>query len=50
MRVEKAKSLLTHSEYKVEHIARLCGYSSPKQLRTILKQQLGYLPSRIRTS
>lgn len=46
LRVEKAKSMLTHSDYKVDYIASLCGYNSPKQLRAMLKKQLGYLPDR----
>ena len=50
LRVEKAKSLLAHSDYKVNHIAQLCGYNSPKQLREVLKKQLGYLPSKLRLS
>jgi len=50
VRVEKAKSLLTHSDYKVEYIARLCGYNSPKQLRAMLKKHLGYLPHSVRLS
>lgn len=38
LRVEKANSLLEHSDYKVDHIARLCGYNSAKQLRMIQKK------------
>lgn len=50
LRIEKAKNLLAHSDYKIDHIANLCGYNSPKQLRTILKEQLGYLPHKLRMS
>jgi transcriptional regulator GlxA family with amidase domain len=39
LRVEKANSLIAHSDYKIDHIANLCGYNSPKQLRAILKKQ-----------
>lgn len=38
LRVEKANSLLEHSDYKVDYIARLCGYNSAKQLRIIQKK------------
>lgn len=37
LRTEKAKSLLSNSGYKVEHIAQLCGFKSSKQLRKILE-------------
>ncbi len=37
LRIEKAKSLLNNSGYKVEHIARLCGFKTSKQLNAILK-------------
>lgn len=50
LRVEKARSLLDHSDYKVDYIARLCGYNSPKQLRVLLKEYLGYLPHKLRMS
>lgn len=50
LRIEKAQNLLTHSNYKVDHIASLCGYNSPKQLRAILKEHLGYLPHKLRMS
>lgn len=36
LRVEKAKSLLQYSGYKIEHIACLCGFKTSKQLRAIL--------------
>lgn len=39
LRVEKANSLIAHSDYKIDYIANLCGYNSPKQLRAILKKQ-----------
>lgn len=38
LRVEKAKSLLRNSGYKLEHIAKLCGFKSSKQLRAILEK------------
>jgi transcriptional regulator GlxA family with amidase domain len=48
LRVEKEKSLLTNSEYKIEHIANLCGFKTSKQLRMILERHLGVLPTDIK--
>ena len=41
LRIEKANNLLTYSDYKIDYIAKLCGYNSPKQLRAIMKKHLG---------
>ena len=48
LRIEKAKSLLRHSEYKIEHIANLCGYKTSKQLRMILEKHVEALPTEIK--
>ncbi|NOU62012.1 GlxA family transcriptional regulator [Marinifilum caeruleilacunae] len=48
LRVEKAKSLLSYSDYKVEHIANLCGYKTSKQLRMVLEKHLEALPGEIK--
>lgn len=48
LRVEKAKNLLTYSDYKVEHIANLCGYKTSKQLRMVLEKHLEALPTEIK--
>ncbi|PKG44121.1 hypothetical protein CXF67_01315 [Psychroflexus sp. MES1-P1E] len=48
LRIEKAKTLLTNSDYKIEYIAKLCGYKTSKQLRLILEMHLGALPSEIK--
>ncbi|QGK74425.1 GlxA family transcriptional regulator [Flavobacterium sp. SLB02] len=48
LRIEKAKSLLLNSDYKIEHIAHLCGYKTSKQLRVILESYLDALPSEIK--
>jgi transcriptional regulator GlxA family with amidase domain len=48
LRIEKAKSLLIHSDYKVEHIANLCGYKTSKQLRIVLEKYLEALPTEIK--
>lgn len=47
LRIEKAKSLLTNSDYKIEHIAHLCGYKTSKQLRVVLETYLDALPTAI---
>jgi transcriptional regulator GlxA family with amidase domain len=41
IRVERAKSLIATSQYKMEYIARLCGLRSPKQLRALLAKHVG---------
>jgi len=48
LRIEKAKSLLHNSEYKIEHIANLCGYKTSKQLRMVLEKHLDALPTEIK--
>ncbi|MBF4483598.1 DJ-1/PfpI family protein [Flavobacterium sp. CSZ] len=48
LRIEKAKSLLLNSDYKIEHIAHLCGYKTSKQLRVILESYLDALPTEIK--
>lgn len=48
LRIEKAKSLLTNSDYKIENIAHLCGYKTSKQLRVVLETHLDTLPSAIK--
>lgn len=48
LRIEKAKSLLTNSDYKIEHIAHLCGYKTSKQLRVVLESHLDALPTEIK--
>jgi len=49
LRIEKAKSLLGHSDYKIEHIANLCGYKTSKQLRMVLEKYFEALPSEIKS-
>ncbi|RUT72120.1 helix-turn-helix domain-containing protein [Flavobacterium cupreum] len=48
LRIEKAKSLLAHSDYKVESIAHMCGYKTSKQLRVVLETHLQELPTEIK--
>lgn len=48
LRIEKAKSLLSNSDYKIEHIANLCGYRTSKQLRMMLEKHHESLPSEIK--
>jgi len=47
LRIEKAKSLLANSDYKIEHIAHLCGYKTSKQLRILLDQHHYAIPEHI---
>jgi len=50
IRIERALTLLSNTSHKVETIAQMSGYRSPKQLRIDL-QNHGYdLPNRIRNS
>ena len=37
IRVEKAKTLLANSNYKLDHIAKLCGLNTTKHLRTLIQ-------------
>jgi transcriptional regulator GlxA family with amidase domain len=48
LRIEKAKSLLVNSDYKIEHIAHLCGYKTSKQLRAVLEEHLDALPTALK--
>jgi len=48
LRIEKAKSLLANSDYKIEHIAHLCGYKTSKQLRAVLEEHIDALPSALK--
>ena len=48
LRIEKAKSLLANSDYKIEHIAHLCGYKTSKQLRVVLEEHVDALPSTLK--
>jgi transcriptional regulator GlxA family with amidase domain len=48
LRIEKAKSLLANSDYKIEHIAHLCGYKTSKQLRVVLDEHVYALPTAIK--
>ncbi|NJB69615.1 transcriptional regulator GlxA family with amidase domain [Saonia flava] len=37
VRVEKATNLIKNSDFKMDHIAQLCGYTNARQLRDLLK-------------
>ncbi|NLR91660.1 GlxA family transcriptional regulator [Flammeovirga agarivorans] len=50
LRLEKAKNLLRYSDYKVEHIANLCGYKTSKQLRVMLEKHHEVLPTEIKNN
>jgi transcriptional regulator GlxA family with amidase domain len=49
LRIEKAKSLLCNSDYKIEYIANLCGYKTSKQLRIVLEKYHESLPTEIKS-
>lgn len=48
VRMEKAKELLRHKQYKLYHIAQLCGYEDPNYFAKIFKKQTGLAPSEFR--
>lgn len=38
LRVEKAQSLIENTDYKLDHVASLCGFNSSRQLRLMLNK------------
>ena len=44
-RIRYAKNLLTHSEYTVEYIARLCGYNNDVHFMRQFKKYINMTPS-----
>ncbi len=38
VRLEKAKSLMKNTGYKMDHVAKLCGYTNSRQLRSLLQK------------
>lgn len=50
IRIERALTLLSNTSLKVENIAQMCGYRTPKQLRIDLQSEGYDLPNRIRES
>lgn len=45
MRMEKAKQLLEHSEFKIYEIAEICGYSNGKHFISAFKKYVGVTPT-----
>lgn len=48
LRIERAKELLKTTPYKIEHIARTCGYSNDKHFYKSFRQHIGETPARWR--
>lgn len=49
-RINKAKDLLLHSSLKLNQIADLVGYSDPKYMSKVFKEEVGMLPAEYRKS
>lgn len=49
-RIEKVKELLLHSQLKLNQIAELVGYSDPKYMSKVFKEEVGILPAEFRKS
>ena len=49
-RIEKVKELLLNTHLKLNQIAELAGYSDPKYMSKIFKEEVGMLPNDFRKS
>lgn len=49
-RIEKVKELLQHSNLKLNQIANLVGYSDPKYMSRVFREEVGVLPADYRKS
>lgn len=49
-RIEKVKELLLHSNLKLNQIANMVGYSDPKYMSRVFKDEVGMLPAEYRKS
>lgn len=47
-RIEKIKELLIHSSLKLNQIADMVGYSNPKYMSKVFKEEVGMLPAEFR--
>ena len=47
-RIEKIKDLLLNSKLKLNQIAELTGYSDPKYMSRVFKEEVGMLPTEFR--
>ena len=48
-RIEHSKYLLFCTNYKIEHISRLCGYENDVHFMRLFKKETGYTPTEYRT-
>ena len=48
MRIERIKELLLHSSLKLNQIAEMVGYSDPKYMSKVFKEEVGMLPAQFR--
>ena len=48
MRIERIKELLLHSGLKLNQIAEMVGYSDPKYMSKVFKEEVGMLPAQFR--
>lgn len=49
-RIEKVKDLLLHSSLRLNQIADMVGYSDPKYMSKVFKEEVGMLPAEFRKS
>lgn len=47
-RIEKVKKLLLNTHLKLNQIAELAGYSDPKYMSKVFKEEVGVLPNEFR--
>ena len=48
VRIERMKELLLHSGLKLNQIAEMVGYSDPKYMSKVFKEEVGMLPAQFR--
>lgn len=48
MRIDRIKELLVHSNLKLNQIAEMVGYSDPKYMSKVFKEEVGMLPAQFR--
>ena len=48
MRIERITELLLHSSLKLNQIAEMVGYSDPKYMSKVFKEEVGMLPAQFR--
>ena len=48
IRIQKAKALLSNSEYNIDKISGMCGYENPCYFIKIFREQTGVTPGKYR--